>query len=64
MGAIRARQPLKKSDPESLFQWNEGAGEYDATCPRCSEELHAPSLSLIKYTFFKHYRTEPCKDMY
>lgn len=55
---------LLPSKPKSLYQWNEGAGEYEVVCPRCSEDVYAPTLKTIRRAFRSHYKTEPCEAHY
>lgn len=55
---------ITKNNPKNLYQWHEGAGEYQATCPRCKEELSAPTLTTIKTSFARHYKTKKCQDKY
>jgi transposase-like protein len=55
---------LVASDPTSLYQWNEGAGEYEVVCPRCSAELFAPTLGTMRDSYLSHYKTKECKAHY
>ena len=55
---------LVPSNPQSLFQWNEGSGEYEGICPRCKVELFAPTLKTIRDSYRRHYQTEPCQSKY
>ena len=55
---------LKKSDQKSIYQWNEGAEEYEVVCPRCSGEVYAPTLKTIRRTFRTHYKTPDCEAIY
>lgn len=55
---------IPRSNPRSLIQWNEGGGEYEVTCPRCKDELSAPTLKTIKTSFKSHYATAKCKAHY
>ena len=53
-----------KKEPQSIFQWNDKGGEYEVKCPRCKQELSAPTLNTIKRSFNSHYRTKQCKAHY
>lgn len=55
---------LVKSNPKSIIQWDSGAGEYQVICPRCRDELFAPTLNTIKRNFRLHYKTEKCEAHY
>lgn len=58
------RKLITKNKPKSIIQWHEGAGEYQVTCPRCKDELSAPTLNSIKRSFASHYKTPKCKEHY
>ena len=58
------RQLIHKTSPRSLIQWNEEEGDYQVKCPRCNDELSAPTLTTIRNSFRLHYKTEECKAHY
>lgn len=53
---------VTKKNPKSSIQYDEGAGEWNYTCPACKTKIYAPTQKEMQNQVFQHSRRQPLES--